>query len=188
MSSRACGIAGTTTPSSWIKRRVFSATRDKVHRLDHDGPYFKVAGPLNMPRSAAGLSGSDPGRRVGRGRAFAASVAEVIFAVHQDIDARDYFAAVKDPAVRLGGTRPSEDHARRLRPIIGGTQREAGSSSEICSARRLPRSVRSSSNALAAPPRMSGYPTSMGRCPICRPTAGSRGTPSLGRASHGATA
>ena len=41
--------------------------RDKVHFLDHVGKHFKVKGPLNITRSAAGLAGDRPGRLL-RGR------------------------------------------------------------------------------------------------------------------------
>jgi N-acetyl-S-(2-succino)cysteine monooxygenase len=55
---------------------------DRIHGLDHRGPYFRVAGPLTVPRSPQGhpvlvqAGASDIGKR------FAAKYAEVIFTSH----------------------------------------------------------------------------------------------------------
>ena len=62
-SCRACGTAGTTTPScDRATGRFFD--RDKLHTLDHHGRFFQVA-PAQHPALAAGAAGDLPGRFVG---------------------------------------------------------------------------------------------------------------------------
>ncbi len=43
------------------------ADPDKVHELNYDGEWFKVRGPLTVPRSPQGTAGTAPGRLVGAG-------------------------------------------------------------------------------------------------------------------------
>lgn len=99
---------------------------EKVNAIDHEGRFFKVAGPLNIPRSPqvyplivqAGSSES--------GKELAAQFAEAVFTAHQWLDEAVAFAAdVRDRARRHGR---NPEHVKILPgivPIIGATEAEA---------------------------------------------------------------
>ena len=55
-----------------------------MHRLNHQGKYFNVAGPLNMSRPPQGYPVLIQAGSSEAGRELASRVAEVIFAVHDD--------------------------------------------------------------------------------------------------------
>src|SRR3974390_2758618 len=68
----------------------------RVRRIDHAGPHYKVAGPLNLPRSPQGrpvlvqAGSSDTGRR------FAARHAEAVFTAHlEKATAKEFYADLK---------------------------------------------------------------------------------------------
>ena len=76
----------------------------KRHVLDHRGPFFRVMGPLDIPRSPQGrpviinAGGSDPGMEM------AARTAEVVFSVDRNIaKAQDFYRNLKG---RLAKIRP----------------------------------------------------------------------------------
>jgi FMN-dependent oxidoreductase (nitrilotriacetate monooxygenase family) len=76
------------------------ADPDKVHRLDHDGEWFKVRGPLTVPRGPQGRPVLLQAGSSGRGRDFAARWAELIFTGDPDIDiARGHY---KDQKEKIG--------------------------------------------------------------------------------------
>jgi FMN-dependent oxidoreductase (nitrilotriacetate monooxygenase family) len=76
------------------------ADPDKVHELDHHGPYFDVRGPLTVPRSPQGRPLLMQAGSSGRGRDFAARWAELIFTGDPGIDvARSHY---KDQKERIG--------------------------------------------------------------------------------------
>lgn len=82
------------------------ADPDKVHALDHDGEWFRVRGPLTVPRSPQGRPVLLQAGSSGRGRDFAARWAELIFTGDPNIDvARSHY---KDQKVRIaqGGRDP----------------------------------------------------------------------------------
>jgi FMN-dependent oxidoreductase (nitrilotriacetate monooxygenase family) len=98
----------------------------KIHALDHAGTYFKVAGPLTVPRSPQGYpvlvqaGASDTGKR------FAASCAEVIFTSHPQMETAIAFR--KDMHAILaefGRTPDSLKIMPALTPIIGPTRADA---------------------------------------------------------------
>ena len=79
------------------------ADPDKLHILNHKGPHFSVAGPLNVPRSPQGhpvvvqAGSSEPGREL------AAATAEVVFTAHQTLDsAAAFYADVKGRMAKFG--------------------------------------------------------------------------------------
>ena len=80
----------------------------KLHRLDHDGDFFHVRGPLNIKRSPQGQpvifeAGASPD-----GRAFAARSADAIFNGAQTLaEAQEYYRDVKAQA-RGFGRNPAE--------------------------------------------------------------------------------
>jgi FMN-dependent oxidoreductase (nitrilotriacetate monooxygenase family) len=75
----------------------------KVHALDHDGEWFRVKGPLTVPRSPQGRPVLLQAGSSGRGRDFAARWAELIFTGDPGIDiARAHYKDQKDRIAELG--------------------------------------------------------------------------------------
>ena len=102
------------------------ADPDKVHRIEHEGQFFKSRGPLNVVRSpqngpAILQAGTSP-----KGMDFAAKYADGIFAIQPHPEsAAKYFADVKGRMETMGR---DPNHCRILfgaQPIIGETEAEA---------------------------------------------------------------
>lgn len=99
---------------------------DKVHKINHKGQFFQVAGPLNVARSPQGrpvvvqAGASEPGREL------AARTAEVIFTANQTLaDGQEFYADIKGRLARYG-RRPEQLHIMPgLFPVLGGTEAEA---------------------------------------------------------------
>ena len=98
----------------------------KMHELNHVGTYFSVKGPLNMTRPPQGYPVIIQAGASESGRDLAASVAEIVYAVHQDMGAsRALCVDLKRRAVAYGR---SPDHIKIMpgvSTIIGGTEAEA---------------------------------------------------------------
>lgn len=99
---------------------------DKMHRLNHDGEFFKVAGPLNIARPVQGwpvivqAGGSDPGRQL------AAETAEAVFAAQSNLEAGQAF--YKDVKGRMAKLGRDPDHLKIMPGcmiIVGDTVEEA---------------------------------------------------------------
>lgn len=98
----------------------------KIHAVNHSGPHFEVAGPLEVPRSPQGhpvlfqAGSSEPGKDL------AARYAEAIFTAQPTLDeARDFYRDVK-ARIRRFGRNPDQVHILPgLSTIIGGTEAEA---------------------------------------------------------------
>jgi len=98
----------------------------RVKPINHVGPHYKVAGPLNLPRSPQGrpvlvqAGSSDSGRR------FAARHAEAVFTAHlEKATAKAFYADLKS-LVGEYGRRPDDVLILPgLSPIIGSTEAEA---------------------------------------------------------------
>ena len=102
------------------------ADASKVHRIEHEGRFFKSRGPLNVVRSpqngpAILQAGTSP-----KGIEFAAKYADGIFAIQPRAeDAANYFEEIKRN-MEIFGRNPS--HCRILfgvQPIIGESEAEA---------------------------------------------------------------
>ena len=102
------------------------ADPDKVHRIEHEGQFFKSRGPLNVVRSpqngpAILQAGTSP-----KGMDFAAKYADGIFAIQPHPEsAAKYFADVKGRMETMGR---DPNHCRILfgaQPIIGETEADA---------------------------------------------------------------
>ena len=98
----------------------------KVHRIEHDGRFFKSRGPLNVTRSpqngpAIFQAGTSP-----KGQDFAARYADAIFAIQPSaVDAAAYFDSIKGRVSNFGR---DPDDCRILfgiQPIIGTTPAQA---------------------------------------------------------------
>jgi FMN-dependent oxidoreductase (nitrilotriacetate monooxygenase family) len=78
----------------------------KVHELNHEGRWFKVRGPLTVPRSPQGRPLILQAGSSGRGREFAARWAELIFTGDPGIDvARSHYKDQKE-RIGIGGRDP----------------------------------------------------------------------------------
>jgi len=102
------------------------ADADKVHRIEHEGRFFRSRGPLNVVRSPHGgpailQAGTSP-----KGRDFAARYADAIFAIQpRPEDAAAYYASIKQ---RMGefGRDPAECKILfGVQPILGASDAEA---------------------------------------------------------------
>jgi FMN-dependent oxidoreductase (nitrilotriacetate monooxygenase family) len=75
----------------------------KVHELNHDGEWFRVRGPLTVPRSPQGRPVLLQAGSSGRGRDFAARWAELIFTGDPNIDvARSHYKDQKERIAERG--------------------------------------------------------------------------------------
>lgn len=98
----------------------------RIHALNHQGARYKVAGPLQVPRSPQGRpllvqAGSSP-----QGRDFAARYAEAVFSVQQvPSEARAYYADVKKRARAYGRAPDDITILPGISLVIGGTEAEA---------------------------------------------------------------
>jgi len=98
----------------------------KVHRLDHVGANFKSRGPFSVPRSPQGHPVLIQAGQSGRGQAFAAHWAELVFVIYHNLEAgKQQYAAFKN-AVAAAGRDPSQVHiAPACYVIVGGSEDEA---------------------------------------------------------------
>lgn len=98
----------------------------KVHAINHAGKHFRVAGPLNTPRTPQGRPVYVQAGSSLDGRHFAALHAEAIFTAHQTLaSAQDFYADIK---ARARGVGRNPDHIKVLpgiSPFIAGTEAEA---------------------------------------------------------------
>jgi FMN-dependent oxidoreductase (nitrilotriacetate monooxygenase family) len=98
----------------------------RIHPVDFAGEYFRVRGPLNVPRPPQGRpllvqAGSSPD-----GREFAARYAEAVFTAQQTLaDAQEFYADLKRRARRLGRDPGQVKILPGLVPVIGSTEAEA---------------------------------------------------------------
>ncbi len=99
---------------------------ERVHTIDHKGTYYKVRGPLSMPRSPQGNPVLVQAGSSEDGMGLAASVGEAIFTIQLTLEgARDFYAAIKAKAAASGR---DPNHALVMPgvvPYIGRTRQEA---------------------------------------------------------------
>lgn len=99
---------------------------DRIRAINHNGTYYQVSGPLNLPRSPQGrpvlvqAGSSDTGRR------FAARHAEAVFTAHLEKATAQAFYADLKSLVAAEGRAPGEVLILPgLSPMIGATEAEA---------------------------------------------------------------
>ncbi len=102
------------------------ARADRIRPINHEGEHYKVAGPLNMPRSPQGrpvfvqAGSSDTGRR------FAARHAEAVFTAQMEkATAQEFYADLKALATAEGRAVDQVLILPGLSPLIAGTEAEA---------------------------------------------------------------
>ncbi len=102
------------------------ADPNKVHRLDHKGAYFRSKGPLPVPRSAQGQPVLLQAGQSGRGIAFAARWAELVFASYSSLDAgRKQYSALKTAIENAGRNPESVKIAPAVKIIVAETASQA---------------------------------------------------------------
>src|SRR5918911_2136389 len=102
------------------------ARADRIRPINHQGQYYQVAGPLNLPRSPQGrpvlvqAGSSDVGRR------FAARHAEAVFTAHiEKATARAFYADLKRLVAEEGRDPDQVLILPGLSPMIASTEAEA---------------------------------------------------------------
>jgi FMN-dependent oxidoreductase (nitrilotriacetate monooxygenase family) len=102
------------------------AQPDRIRPINHDGEFYKVAGPLNIPRSPQGrpvfvqAGSSDTGRR------FAARHAEAVFTAQMEkATAQAFYADLKALAAAEGRAIDQVLILPGLSPLIADTEAEA---------------------------------------------------------------
>ncbi|MEW9532061.1 LLM class flavin-dependent oxidoreductase [Microbispora sp. NPDC049125] len=102
------------------------ADTGKIHQVDHEGPHFRVRGPLNTQRPPQGRPLLVQAGSSEDGRGFAARHAEAVFTAQQTLEeGQEFYADIKARAVAYG--RRPEDILilPGISPILGATEREA---------------------------------------------------------------
>ena len=99
---------------------------DKVREINHIGEYFRVAGPLNVPRSPQGYPVLVQAGSSEDGKGFAARYAEAVFTAQQTLaDGKRFYADLKDRARRLGRDPDTVKILPGTVPVIGDTEAHA---------------------------------------------------------------
>jgi len=108
------------------KRTGLFAEPSKVHRLDHQGRFYRSRGPFTVPRSAQGHPVIIQAGQSGRGKRFGAQWGEVIFVVYPNIEAgrRDY-ANFKADIARCGREPEHVKVAQLVNTVSAATKAEA---------------------------------------------------------------
>ena len=159
-------------PDAFVRDRQRGLFFDpqKMHRLEHRGEHFNVRGPLTMPRSPQGRPVIAQAGASADGTEFAASVADIIYAVQTTFDEASSFYARTKERVRANGRDP--DHVKvlpGLLPVVGGTIEEA---------QRKYRQMLSYLDPILGLERLSRRGTILtGHCPNCAPTCRSSAAP-----------
>ena len=100
--------------------------RDKLHRLDHKGRFFRVEGPLNIGRSRQGQPVIFQAGASASGIRLAGKHADAVFTNGGKIeDARTFYRQVKDSAIAHGRSAEAIGLYPGLAPIVGATAEEA---------------------------------------------------------------
>ena len=120
---------------------------DKVHKLDHEGKFFKSRGPLTVPRSQQGHPVILQAGQSGRGMKFAGRWAELVFAVYSSMDAgRKQYKMLRDAIAAEGRdpdlvkicpevkiiVAPSEAQAKEQRDMVASTAKPIDGLTLLC--------------------------------------------------------
>jgi FMN-dependent oxidoreductase (nitrilotriacetate monooxygenase family) len=98
----------------------------KMHELNHKGQYFSVKGPLNISRPPQGYPVIIQAGASETGRDLAASIAEIVFAVQQDLDtAKKAATDLRARAAKFGRDPTHIKIMPGVCPIIGSSEAEA---------------------------------------------------------------
>ncbi|MDX2158820.1 MAG: NtaA/DmoA family FMN-dependent monooxygenase [Hyphomicrobiaceae bacterium] len=102
------------------------ADHTRVHRIDHQGRFFKSRGPLNVVRSPRGAPAIMQAGVSPKGQDFAAKHADAIFAIQPNADhAKAYYESVKSHMEGIGRDPRACKMLFGMQPIIGASEGEA---------------------------------------------------------------
>ena len=102
------------------------ADPSRVRPINHEGPHYKVAGPLNLPRSPQGRPVFVQAGSSDTGRQFAARHAEAVFTAHlEKATAKAFYADLKSLVAEAGRNADQVLILPGFSPIIGSTETEA---------------------------------------------------------------
>ncbi len=100
--------------------------KNRVHQIDHKGTYYKVRGPLSLPRCPQGNPVLVQAGSSEAGMILAAGVAEVIFTIQRTLEgAKDFYAGIKAKAVAAGRDPGHALVMPGVLPYVGRTRQEA---------------------------------------------------------------
>jgi FMN-dependent oxidoreductase (nitrilotriacetate monooxygenase family) len=101
---------------------VFADAR-RIHRIDHHGEFFRVAGPLDVPRSPQAWPLLVQAGSSEDGRAFAARHAEAVFTAQRSLaEGQRFYADIKRQAVANGRRAQEILILPGIVPIVGSTE------------------------------------------------------------------
>ena len=107
------------------------ADPSRVKPIDHDGPFYKVKGPLNLPRSPQGRPVFVQAGSSDTGKKFAARHAEAVFTAHlEKAPAKAFYDELKALVAAEGRDPSGVLILPGFSPIIGSTEAEAKRFSE----------------------------------------------------------
>lgn len=102
------------------------ARKERIRPIDHKGPNFQVAGPLNLPRCPQGRPVLVQAGSSERGIDFAAQYAEAIFTAQMDVTgAQSFYRALKARVVSVGRPADQAIVLPGFSPMIASTEAEA---------------------------------------------------------------
>jgi FMN-dependent oxidoreductase (nitrilotriacetate monooxygenase family) len=107
------------------------AKPDRIRPLNHQGAYYQVAGPLNLPRCPQGRPVLVQAGSSDQGRGFAARYAEAIFTAQlEKRTAQDFYADLRSRVVAAGREVDQALILPGLSPLIASSEAEAQRFSE----------------------------------------------------------
>ncbi|GAB1695099.1 LLM class flavin-dependent oxidoreductase [Krasilnikovia sp. M28-CT-15] len=108
------------------KERGVWGDSDRIYPPAHEGPFYRVAGALNVPRSAQGHPLLVQAGSSENGRTFAAKYAEAVFTAHQTLaDAQEFYDDLKRRAAEHGRDPHHVKILPGIVPVIGDTEAQA---------------------------------------------------------------
>jgi len=122
------GLWDSWEDDAFVRDKVSGINYDpaKLHALNHNGPHFKVAGPLNVARTPQGAPVIVQAGASEQGRELAAATADVVYAAAQTLEAAQaYYASVKGRMAKYGRHPDELKIMPGLMAIPGRTRQEA---------------------------------------------------------------
>jgi FMN-dependent oxidoreductase (nitrilotriacetate monooxygenase family) len=99
---------------------------ERLHPIDHDGDFFRIAGPLGLPRSPQGRPVLVQAGSSEAGKDLAAGVAEAVFTAQRTLaDGQAFYDDIKRRAARAGRDPDGVKLLPGISPFIGETEAEA---------------------------------------------------------------
>jgi FMN-dependent oxidoreductase (nitrilotriacetate monooxygenase family) len=99
---------------------------DKIHGLEHEGQFFRVAGPLTCARPPQGYPVIVQAGSSDAGQALAAQTAEVVFTSNPNLEAAQrFYRALKAQVLEAGRTANSCLIVPAVQPIVAETEAQA---------------------------------------------------------------